>query len=1665
MNTLHKKNSAQKGEIATLLTVATFALMVAGVLIGNNLGNRTTTDSQAAGTCHNSVYCNRDCTRDADICRGGTTCMAKKDAYGTEGSAGQKKVCWNPAWGNKDPQAKLGLGERGCKSNSECDTTKVDGKDVQLTCKNPGHPDGGTCEIGNDQIPTEDRAAKAACKTQTGNEANWQRGTACSNLCTPDTSCNTNPTSGTFSCNCGAQKCWNKASQTCEDINLLKKFNVSLGFKGKITSSISKIQVTIQKQIGGNYVEILSRDVDLTRYLNSEDQLVNEVFNNVQVQKNAPVRLVVSANGLPAGTQIIAKSGQCPNPQQNTCIWPTPGTVTGDFNSVFDVNLPGSAGTTKTINGRVVLAGGKPTQKVNLTMNICQIDTVGNAHVCNASKRQFITIDPATYNPDEWFKPFTFGSVTINAKDTAIIELQTAQLPTGAEVRILDCPKEQVGTNSYKCIWEGASSAPNPLEQNFQVVFPEESGEPEIVKTKTIKGTISWTGQLPIQKFFKLMYNCSVGADNGLTCAEQKWVTPDVTQNSVDYIIPNANVGGDDNRIEIALVGFNNGSFPTGTTVTAPGCPKQGRYPHDCLIERIHTIGDDIVQDFDVAFPDGGACNFAAVAQITDKFGNPLDISNPSLWKYSNNKGGTESFRDNFRSAYVAQHTSLGANDPVISDGKGVTYKRGEQLSWTLQYDPVQYKLLGNNIRECDFNTSEDGEGVNCTDKSNTSGNLTTTTSARVDCGKKIVGGWWFEKMPPTPTPELFGDLKVVVAGYQLGTKAENVKNPKSCDLGYIQSMVTTTNKADKGKMQWFSNQWGYEVTVKHDITGKEYKATTRGSDVNFSKIPVGKYNIDIDGTNMEFVEMAGPCTDDVEVGASAKYGVAGAFGTLSSGTTTTHPVILIQDKNLTCDTRTTCDPACKNPGELSKDFKGECGPAQMCCRGDAGGNSGGRGCEDAGGYCKVRPDGTPTGGCDPTTEEEVGNCSTNPLIKCCKTKGTGGPGGGSGGTGGKCSSQTCMYSQNNKCYRGTCLDGSNNCSTNQNCGYVSGCGVSPIELNCSTGAPLTGGGTGGAVPPPPAHPRCDNAGGTCTNLGSAGCQAEGGSYVGKQDCGGGTNTVCCKFPEAKAECKSFGSTGGECKPENQCNNSTHTNVGRYGCSFANNICCVKRPTREAPPSTGNTTACRAAGGGCTANADCRSAGGTIVAPGSCSSLGAGNVCCKVEGVTPPPAGGGSGVVGEACPAAGHSCSLTPGGGRVACKTPANTQGYCCPSDKPDWNGSQCYKRGAVPPSPTGAPVPPPGGGDLSCVPPAVAAKLSVAYAFAYSQCNLIPDIDLGNISYSCTIHKESGPDNDKYVCDIHSEGAFDWNPGACLDAISAIGNIIESEVKDAACRAVIYASGVYKGCVNDGASAVSRAKNELDSALNNKIKNTVLWGDVDVSVKDACINPPAKTCSGATCLATEGTTRIAACVSTINALKDRVPPIWNAMKKAASSCRARVGFLDAGVEIENNSGKAITQVEVSVCDKNGVCEKRIKNVSIKPGQKGDVRESITKVEQGDDINSSYTVSCKIKYEDGTTADCPSKQTRNDSSVNMKLETTTGGRVTGKVASTLELADCDKDKRVTTLDFTRTVNQYGKTGANVCDTDLNEKIDALDLSNIIRHLDQEVPTFTQGTTE
>lgn len=1380
----------------------------------------------------------------------------------------------------------------------------------------------------------------------------------------------------------------------------------------------------------------------------------------------------------------------------------------------------------KTISGTVHLTGPIPAGAQSMNVSITSPET-------GVIAQKILSI-PSTYGTtkDATLSYRVAVNVPASNKMTALLDYGfnggNVETPIGASYRATTCTGGK--TNSNNCVWEHLPIGTN-LTASFNASFtPDQVGQPPVVKTKTVKGRISWTGNIPVGKQFRLNYNCTVGADNGFTCSEQKWITPDVKKTAVDYVITNANVGGDDNRIELALSGFANGSFPAGTAINAIGCPKQGRYPSDCLIENVNNITGDVTQDFQVSFPAAGQCNFASITQITDVRGNALpDFAQPALWSYANNKGGSEKFPNMFRSSYTSEKTLSASDDYVISDGQqgGVDYKRGDQLFWTLKYDPIQYRLLGNNIRVCDYNSDKDSvTGTNCIDNTQTTGNLLNTASATVDCNKKIIGGWWFEKLPPTPTPTpqaQFGDLEILTAV---------TENQSDVDTSSRQGVLNKINTPNSGfyQLRTTSNDKGdYTIIIKG--LGKEFRSNSpTGGFRRFSHIPVGTYQIAYDlgsrGSSIELTSKTKPVTAGVLVEANK---------------TTEATIVWKARDGIRLETETTCN-ACKQ--------RGECGPllggsTVLCAlKTDRGGANPGCWCTNKS-YCEAQSDAklgkavwqNDKGYCDQSNGKagdglcclgsgSKPSCEQRGLPAGCKDGEKGGGSGGSGGAGaGKCQNgdkgQDGQQCDNmNKCDHGGgcnadcgargerrngkvfdvpngyCRSGfsarnedqtSYQTCRNNACVYQ----VCPAGQTCVSDCSACG-GTGGTpgggsrtlpLPTGPVASVCDSRGGSCT--GSHLCTSENNqTNLGKLDCkdsekGPILSYTCCKAAEnpQSNQCTNLAITSKNVREARCAATSCATgfiNSGtRLGCPDSAPICCVKPVTIVVPPPAGdNTAACNAAGGGCTNRQDCITAKGDILTGKGCAN----SVCCKVAGVTPPPAKEEL-VTGPDCPKSGRQCSLDDSGGKQKCKLTLGStvkQGYCCPDAKPNWDGTRCVATssgrvggGATStPAPSSAPVPPPGGGDLSCVPPEAMIIINAALEDAYSKCNLIPNIDLGKITYSCDLHKESGPDNDHYKCDVHGEGAFDWNPGACMDAIRNVKVVIGANIYDPLCRAYVFASKAIAGCTNDGIGAIDTSFLELHNALYNKIKNEVLWGDVDVAVKDACLNPPVRKCSGASCVLAEYSTRYGACASTATALQQKLPNVWNAMKSAASSCGARFGGWSANIGIENGSDLPITKVTVSMCDKNGVCQDQVQDVSIQPGQNSNVQTSVTQMVSDQQLNDNYTLTCKLTYADGSTGDCPSSHTRLNTSVSMKVATDATGEVTGDALSSLEGSDCDGDNVVTTIDYTKMTLAYGQTGdAAQCDTDLSGSVNAIDAANVIRHLNEQVVIPDSSTTQ
>lgn len=148
-------------------------------------------------------------------------------------------------------------------------------------------------------------------------------------------------------------------------------------------------------------------------------------------------------------------------------------------------------------------------------------------------------------------------------------------------------------------------------------------------------------------------------------------------------------------------------------------------------------------------------CRIRLVAQITDAQGHKLPISDPSQWQYSAaNSIGVEVspsiFKDGFRSSYL------------IEDGrKGIgPFTLGQAIHWYLDAFDKKYVPVGNNIRTCKYDDSDDPES--CTpipgvtkDMIATTPPFETTHDTPLSCESKIIVGWWFaqaDKITQSPT-------------------------------------------------------------------------------------------------------------------------------------------------------------------------------------------------------------------------------------------------------------------------------------------------------------------------------------------------------------------------------------------------------------------------------------------------------------------------------------------------------------------------------------------------------------------------------------------------------------------------------------------------------------------------------------------------------------------------------------------------------------------------------------------------------------------------------------------------------------------------------------------------------------------------------------------------
>ncbi len=162
-----------------------------------------------------------------------------------------------------------------------------------------------------------------------------------------------------------------------------------------------------------------------------------------------------------------------------------------------------------------------------------------------------------------------------------------------------------------------------------------------------------------------------------------------------------------------------------------------------------------------------------------------------------------------------------------------------------------------------------------------------------------------------------------------------------------------------------------------------------------------------------------------------------------------------------------------------------------------------------------------------------------------------------SNGGGGLACGKSCIYSQGGTCYQGTCLDNSQSCSTNFNCGYVSG---------CSTGSVTTCPSSPTATPTPASTFNCSSCVNGCNLQQTAcavACSVSSGTLTkcvgGPSECSpggveascaspGGSTSICCSDFNGSL-CSAQGN-GASCQNPNSsyANNSAYYDKGQLNC-------------------------------------------------------------------------------------------------------------------------------------------------------------------------------------------------------------------------------------------------------------------------------------------------------------------------------------------------------------------------------------------------------------------------------------------------------------------------------------------------------------------------------------
>lgn len=1060
------------------------------------------------------------------------------------------------------------------------------------------------------------------------------------------------------------------------------------------------------------------------------------------------------------------------------------------------------------------------------------------------------------------------------------------------------------------------------------------------------------------------------------------------------------------------------------------------------------------------------SCRLNLISQVTTSNRNSPQLINMK-WSYhaqSNNKTGPTDTLTTGRTSY-----------PTISNAlEGVgPFAIGDQISWKLnQYDSIKYTLKGNNVRVCQYDNNPDPSV--CTpidgvpqDSPKTSGDLTTTNTAELGCERKIIAGWWFDQAP-TPTP---GVGQVEVATFF----SEN-RSTDNCRMGRSEedSAISLRSAAIK-KGSPISYYYGTGCTIT--LTGKDngFSQTVSKSKREpcshlFTNVPFGRYEVALGVQHEALVQTAKQCTkqemappyyqmDDVVVERQTDP--------YDSGRNKSYTAVLLEPSN-TCILETTItEKACTCKGAI---INGECqggqetgstviglrsGGAALCChKAETGqGRSGGAGCwctnkaqcerentpnspkvwTGEQGYCdqsggKVGDGLCCTVGSTPTDDQRGGGGGSGPAVVCPK---------GNAGQAGQSCNKISKCNIQGGCDPACCAENSD-CPTGQSCSISNG--------NCRSGKSCAQAGQGVTpTPGPGTPPSCTSRaiGGICaSNTDSR--TTRGLDCFDGQQLGCGRESVCCVNRAGLPKCAN----------ETNCTSSQPVE-GSFSCrnsSGSVSWCCPQGQLLKNNRCTNTSQQSE--------SKECSTAGGICTETNLCSiennlrSIGTrgcknGRVCCVSQdspnAPTSTPRPTPTNTPGQNPPSLPSCilptyCQNNPGSGLRNCKNAAGASQYCCPKANQSYANGRCIDQPNTP----------------NDVPPEIKRELDRLLNNARSACSLLPNLtfNVNEFQIKCSTEWAIGTKENYYQikCSNISDFKFSMvgpNIQACMDAIE----IYVEKINELIRKGVIKISLITAGCINDLQSLGDDWKQFNQAMLITNVRGQTF------DARDRCFNITAcwqsNPISGLLECGAALNEQNYACSQMVIAYKDRTPPLVTAASNAVSSCLDRFMPLAANIEIENSSNKEIKKVEITVCDNTDRCETKTSNVSVPNGKNITIKEIVPTID-GELVTESkqYNVSCNLTYADGSTAKCPSKEVKS-SGVQMKLETLPSGQVTGTVFSTLELTDCDNDKKITTLDYSILANQYDRIYPT-CDPNRNGQVDALDISTTIALFDKDV---------